>query len=37
MSSQAFDAALSLPPDEVVAALAALAEDQWFERKSARI
>lgn len=37
MSSHAVDAALSLPPDEVVAALAALPEDQWFERKSARI
>lgn len=37
MSSNAIDAALALPPDHVVATLCALPEDQWFERKSARI
>lgn len=37
MPSADVDRALALPPDEVVAELLRLPEDQWYERKSARI
>lgn len=37
MPSADVDRALALPPDEVATALLRLPEDQWFERKSARI
>jgi len=37
MPSADVDKALSLPPAEVAQALLRLPEDQWFERKSARI
>ncbi len=37
MPSADVDKALALPPDEVADALLGLPEDQWFERKSARI
>ncbi len=37
MPSADVDRALALPPDEVAGALLRLPEDQWFERKSARI
>lgn len=36
-SSAALDSALAAPPDERGRALLAIAEDQWFDRKSARI
>lgn len=37
MSSIAVESALAAPPDEAGLRLAELPEDQWFERKSARI
>ncbi|NAZ74226.1 hypothetical protein GTQ99_02125 [Kineococcus sp. T13] len=37
MQRLAVDRALAMPPDEVGRALGVLPEDQWFERKSARI
>ena len=37
MSLLDVDAALALPPDQAVAALISLPEDQWFDRKSGRI
>ncbi len=37
MTANDVDAALAAPLDEVGARLAAIAEDQWFERKSIRI
>ena len=30
------EAALTLPPDEALAVLATVPEDQWFDRKSGR-
>jgi ATP-dependent DNA helicase RecG len=37
MSTSRVESALATPPSEVGLALAALPEDQWFERKSSRI
>ena len=37
MASNEVDRALSLPADEVGPAIAAIREDQWFERKSIRV
>lgn len=37
MYADGLEAALALPPDAVGPALAAIAEDQWFDRKSIRI
>ena len=37
MTSAVVDRSLTLPPEQVGPALLALAEDQWFERKSARV
>jgi len=37
MTSAVVDRSLTLTPEQVGPALLALAEDQWFERKSARV
>ena len=37
MTSAAVDAALAQTPDLLQSALARVPEDQWFERKSARV